>query len=149
MFTDPLFEIKPHLLSTVLFSGFESFHKLWNPLIKAVYGKFHSSGGHDNGNCLQHLLNFHSFQAWEIVPIFNILDILGIPHEIALRWKLQDLTNDKSSLDQVMVWCCQATSHGPEPNVDQVLQWYVIFFTSLIFTSQIVFYFGKYILPYM
>ena len=38
----------------------------------------------------------------------------GISYEIALRWmpqEWQDLTDDKSTLVQVMVWCCQATSH--------------------------------------
>ena len=36
---------------------------------------------------------------------------LGSPSEITLRWILQNLTNEKSTLVQVMVWCCLATSH--------------------------------------
>ena len=35
----------------------------------------------------------------------------GISCEISLRWMPQDLTDDKSTLVQVMAWCCQATSH--------------------------------------
>ena len=35
----------------------------------------------------------------------------GISYEIALRWMPQDLTDDKSTLVQVMAWCRQATSH--------------------------------------
>ena len=35
----------------------------------------------------------------------------GVPYEIALRWMPLDLTDDKSTLVQVMAWCCQATSH--------------------------------------
>ena len=35
----------------------------------------------------------------------------GISYEIALRWMPQDLTDDKSTLVQVMAWCSQATSH--------------------------------------
>ena len=35
----------------------------------------------------------------------------GISHEIALRWMPLDLTDDKSTLVQVMAWCRQATSH--------------------------------------
>ena len=35
----------------------------------------------------------------------------GISYEIALRWMPQDLTDDKSTLIQVMAWCHQATSH--------------------------------------
>ena len=35
----------------------------------------------------------------------------GISYEIALRWMPPDLTDDKSTLVQVMAWCRQATSH--------------------------------------
>ena len=35
----------------------------------------------------------------------------GISYEIALRWMPLDLTDDKSTLVQVMAWCHQATSH--------------------------------------
>ena len=35
----------------------------------------------------------------------------GISYEIALRWMPLDLTDDKSTLVQVMAWCGQATSH--------------------------------------
>ena len=36
---------------------------------------------------------------------------LGTHCEIALRWTPQNLTNEKSTLVQVMAWCRQATSH--------------------------------------
>ena len=35
----------------------------------------------------------------------------GISYEIVLRWMPQDLTDDKSTLVQVMAWCRQAASH--------------------------------------
>ena len=35
----------------------------------------------------------------------------GMSHDIAHRWMPLDLTDDKSTLVQVMVWCHQATSH--------------------------------------
>ena len=35
----------------------------------------------------------------------------GISYEIALKWMPLDLTDDKSTLVQVMAWCRQATSH--------------------------------------
>ena len=35
----------------------------------------------------------------------------GISYDIALRWMPLDLTDDKSTLVQVMAWCRQATSH--------------------------------------
>ena len=35
----------------------------------------------------------------------------SISCELALRWMLHDLTDDKSTLVQVMAWCHQATSH--------------------------------------
>ena len=38
-------------------------------------------------------------------------DRCGISRKIALRWTLLDLSNDKSTLVQVMAWCRQATSH--------------------------------------
>ena len=55
----------------------------------------------------------------------------GISYEIALRWMPLDLTDDKSPLVQVMVWCCQATSHylsqcwpkSMSPNVVTRPQW--------------------------
>ena len=35
----------------------------------------------------------------------------GISYEISLRWIPLDLTDDKSTLAQVMAWCHQATNH--------------------------------------
>ena len=46
--------------------------------------------------------------------IFNLVLLFGIlrsSHDNALRWMPQDLTDDKSTLVQVMAWCRQATSH--------------------------------------
>ena len=40
-----------------------------------------------------------------------VIDDWGISCEIALIWMSQDLTDDKSTLVQVMAWCRQATSH--------------------------------------
>ena len=34
-----------------------------------------------------------------------------VSNEIALRWMPLDLTDDKSTLVQVLAWCHQATSH--------------------------------------
>ena len=35
----------------------------------------------------------------------------GLSYEIAFRWMPLDSTDDKSTLVQVMAWCCQATCH--------------------------------------
>ena len=46
--------------------------------------------------------------------IFNFVSLIVIfraSHDNALRWMPQDLTDDKSTLVQVMTWCRQATSH--------------------------------------
>ena len=46
--------------------------------------------------------------------IFNLVLLIGIfrlSRDNALRWMPQDLTDDKSTLVQVMAWCRQATSH--------------------------------------
>ena len=40
-----------------------------------------------------------------------VIDDWGISCEITLTCKPQDLTDDKSTLVKVMVWCRQATSH--------------------------------------
>ena len=45
--------------------------------------------------------------------IFKIILAIDwdISHEISSRWMYFDLTDDKSTLFQVMAWCSQATSH--------------------------------------
>ena len=43
--------------------------------------------------------------------ILSRIDTLSISCEIAFRWIPQDLTDDKSRLVYVMVWCHQATIH--------------------------------------
>ena len=43
--------------------------------------------------------------------IFKFIDGRCISCEIALMWMSMDLTDDKSTLVQVMAWCRQATSH--------------------------------------
>ena len=46
--------------------------------------------------------------------IFNLVLLTVIfrsSHDNALQWMPQELTDDKSTLVQVMVWCRQATSH--------------------------------------
>ena len=46
--------------------------------------------------------------------IFNLVLMSAVfrsPHDNALRWMPQDLTDDKSTFVQVMAWCRQATSH--------------------------------------
>ena len=40
-----------------------------------------------------------------------VIDSWGSSCEIALMWMSLDLTDDPSTLVQVMAWCCQATSH--------------------------------------
>ena len=46
--------------------------------------------------------------------IFNLVLLIGIltsSKDNALRWMPRDLTDDKSTLVQVMAWCRKATSH--------------------------------------
>ena len=52
------------------------------------------------------LIYVGNFQAY-----FKVNGGWGISFEIALRWMPLDLTDDKSTLVQVMAWCRQATSH--------------------------------------
>ena len=46
-----------------------------------------------------------------IFEIISVIDGWGISCELALRWMSLDLTDDKSTLVQVIAWCRQATSH--------------------------------------
>ena len=46
-----------------------------------------------------------------IFKLTSVTDGWGISCKIALRWMPPDLTDDKSTLVQVMAWCRQATSH--------------------------------------
>ena len=46
-----------------------------------------------------------------ILQIISVIDGWGISCELALRWMSLSLTDDKSTLVQVMAWCRQAASH--------------------------------------
>ena len=46
-----------------------------------------------------------------IFKLFSAIDGWGISCQIALRQMTLDLTYDKSTLVQVMAWCCQAPNH--------------------------------------
>ena len=46
-----------------------------------------------------------------IFQILSVIDGWVVSCELALRWMSLDLTDDKSTLVQVMAWCRQATSH--------------------------------------
>ena len=52
---------------------------------------------------------------WNFVwIIFKLISVIGgrdMASEIVLRWLSLDLSDDKSTLVQVMAWCHQATSH--------------------------------------
>ena len=66
-----------------------------------------------------------------ILQMTSVIDGWGISCELALRWMSLDLTDDKSTLVQVMAWCRQATSHylsqcwprSPSPYGVTRLQW--------------------------
>ena len=46
-----------------------------------------------------------------MLKLISVIDGWSISCEIALRWLSLELTDDKSTLVQVMAWCRQATSH--------------------------------------
>ena len=50
---------------------FKASWELWNPLSKAIPGKFHWSGRHINHNFLQDQPNFHRSEAWQIIFILT------------------------------------------------------------------------------
>ena len=47
----------------------------------------------------------------EIFSLVLLIVVFRSSHDNALQWMPQDLTDDKSTLVQVMAWCRQATSH--------------------------------------
>ena len=47
---------------------------------------------------------------WVIFKLILMTDGWVISSKIVLRWMSLDLTDDKSTVLQVMTWCCQATS---------------------------------------
>ena len=49
----------------------EALRELWNPMSKAVPGKFHGSGGYNKYNCLQDWANFLRFRTRQLSLIFN------------------------------------------------------------------------------
>ena len=66
--------------------------------------------GHTNINSLapgKCCCNFKSV----IFKVISMIDIWSTSCEIALWWMSKHLTNDQSTLVQVMAWCHQATSH--------------------------------------
>ena len=46
-----------------------------------------------------------------VLKLILVTDGCDVSSEIALRWTSLDLSDDKSTLVQVMAWCRQATSH--------------------------------------
>ena len=62
---------------------FKAPRKLWNPLSKAVPGKFHVSGRHNNCNCLQVWANYHRSQSYMAnCPNFNTGVAIHESHDI-------------------------------------------------------------------
>ena len=63
--------------------------------------------------CLNSLIpgKFEWHFRYLIFQIISVIDGWGISCELALRWMSFDLTDDKSTLGQVIHWCRQATSH--------------------------------------
>ena len=66
--------------------------------------------GHCNVRCLAHRRFERNF-IYVIVKLILVIGGLSISCEIALRWMSLDITEDKSTLVQVMAWCRRATSH--------------------------------------
>ena len=78
-------------------------------LNKLEYSVFHIRGV----NSLPHGKCGCDFKCVIFKPLL-VSDIVSISSEIAIRWmphEWHDLTDDNSTLVQVMAWCHQATSH--------------------------------------
>ena len=67
---------------------------------------------YQEGNLTHWLLGYLKWNlSWVIFKPILVINCLGVFREIALRWMSQDLTDDKSTLVQVMAWCREAASH--------------------------------------
>ena len=87
-----IFRLNNHKSDNQLIGGYISYHNC-HCINSLTPGRFE--------------LNFRSVN---FKPVL-VIDGWGIYCEIATRWLPLDLTDDKSTLFQVMAWCCQATSH--------------------------------------
>ena len=71
--------------------------------------------------------------------LISVIDGGDIACEIVLRWISLDLSDDKSTLVQVMAWCRQATSHYLSQCWPRSLSPYVVIrpqWVKCLFTSQ-------------
>ena len=57
------------------------------------------------------LEDFNETFRWVLFKFILVTDGWSISCGIVLIWMSMDFTDDKSTLVQVMAWCCQATSH--------------------------------------
>ena len=90
------------------------------PLYHLYYGSddVFQNGWQDNEECygtlsVNALAPGRSYCYFKNV-IFNLALLIGIfksSYDNVLRWLLQDLTDDKSTLVQIMAWCHKATRH--------------------------------------
>ena len=83
-----------------------------NPkLINKYYAKEALVQDHQVGNNSLAPGKFEWNFRYLIFQIISVIDGWGISCELALRWMSLDLSDNKSTLVQVMAWCRQATSH--------------------------------------
>ena len=80
-------------------------------ILRHIKSLAHESRGSNFDKC-----SLGAFYIWTHWPLGDFKLILvnagwGISNEIPLRWMPLDLTDDQSTLVQVMAWCRQAASH--------------------------------------
>ena len=91
-------------------------NRLWNKHLSCqwFWMPWHSCGPCGTIGCLIHGIPWLVLDAkYMVVNLVLVIDGWSISCEITLRWLSLDLTDDKSSLVQIMTWCCQATRHYP------------------------------------
>ena len=89
MFTGPLFQINYINLVLSYPVDLKAPRELWNPLSKAVPGKFNRYGGHSKRNCLQDRSNSQVSRTWQIILFFEI-------HlkTFEIQWRTYDVHRD-------------------------------------------------------
>ena len=79
---------------------FKAPQELWNPLSKAIPGKFHRFDGHSKCNCFQDQANFKRTRAWQIVLIFNTVLYITL----GLKWNDYHFCRQHFCSILILIW---------------------------------------------
>ena len=112
-----IFFTSPLILVFIPTRSISHIHSLGEAITRSLAGPYSLSVSHTCSLSHSHPLTHWPLGDFNLILeswFFKLILVNGgwdISYEIALRRMPQDLTDDKSTLVQVMAWCRQATSH--------------------------------------